>query len=97
MPNKTVRITVGDDVYDIDFSDLTAVDAKDFRREVGIPLAAVLADKEDADIDVIAGLVWIVRRKAEKGLTFDTVAKSISFTTTLDLDATPDGGDPPEA
>lgn len=80
---QIARITVDDKTYDLDFSDITAIDAKDFRREVGIPLLSVLSDRQEADLDVVAGLVWLARRKTESGITYEEVAKSISLGSTL--------------
>lgn len=85
MPNPIVRVTVDGTDYDLDFSDLTGIDAKDFRREVGIPLAAVLAETQDPDIDVIAGLVWLARRKTQPSLTYTEVAAGINFMMDMDI------------
>lgn len=84
--NPVVRVTVDKDVYEIDFSDLTAIDSKDFRQAVGLPLMSVLTNPADADLDVFAGLVWLARRKTEPGLTYETVARAISWTSDLDID-----------
>lgn len=84
-PSAVVRVTVDGEQYDIDFSDLSAIDSKDFRKAVGIPLASVLTERQDADIDVIAGLVWLARRKKEPRLSYEEVAESINFTTDMDM------------
>ena len=97
MPQQPiVRVTVGDDTYDIDFGALTAPDAKEFRKAVGIPLAAVLSGAQDGDIDVIAGLVWLARRKDEPALTYEQVAATISYLTTIDFEQVTEA-DSPEA
>lgn len=87
MPEQSavIRVSVDGVEYDLDFSELNGIDAKDFRREVGLPLAAVVNDVEAADLDVFAGLVWLARRKTEPGLTYTQVAESISFTSDLDV------------
>lgn len=96
--NPVVRLTVDGAVYELDFSDLTAIDSKDFRREVGIPLSSVLSDKEDADLDVIAGLVWLARRKVETALTYVEVASKLTLLTPMDVEsvqpAAEDGSSP---
>lgn len=94
--SSVVRATVDGVDYDLDFSDLNAIDAKDFRREVGIPIASVLTGGVDADLDVIAGLVWLARRKNEPSLTYTAVAESISFTSDLDLNAVEEAEPDPE-
>lgn len=83
--NSAVKITVDGVAHILDYSELTAIDSKDFRREVGIPLASVLTDKEDVDLDVIAGLIWLARRKNEPGLTYETVARSVTLTSDVGL------------
>lgn len=84
MPTKIVRVSLDGNTYDIDFSDLTAVDAGLFRTHVGFALAAVLNGTKDGDIDAIAGLVWLYRRKhGEPHLQFGDVAKTINFMSDL--------------
>lgn len=96
--SPVLRVTVDDKQYDIDFSDLTAIDSKAFRHAVGIPLASVLANTQDGDLDVIAGLVWLHRRKnGEPSIAYDTVAASIKFTSTLDIGDAEAEADAPEA
>lgn len=87
MPETTsvVRVSCDGTTYDIDFTDLTAIDAKDFRREVGIPLMSVLSNQEQPDLDVIAGLIWLARRKGEPTLTFTEVATAINWSSDVDL------------
>lgn len=97
MPNPIVRITVDSDTYDVDLSDLTGIDAKDFRRAVGIPLAAVLTEKTELDLDVVAGLVWLARRRNEPSLTFEKVAAGINFLSDLDIDQVEEEVGDPEA
>lgn len=94
--SSVIRASVDGVDYDLDFSDLTAIDAKDFRREVGTPLASVLTGGVDADIDVIAGLVWLARRKHQPSLTYTEVAQSISFTSDLDVNPVEEAEPNPE-
>lgn len=84
--------------YEVDYNTLTAVDAGDFRRVVGIPL--VHAFRNGADLDVIAALVWLVRRRGQRGLTYEEVAESINYgNVEFDTDEAAEAKDPnsPEA
>lgn len=94
MADAVVRITVDGMNYDLDMGDINAIDAKDFRREVGITLASSMTDSVDVDLDVIAGLVWLARRKTERGLTYNDVASMLSFNSDIDFSDVEDGEHP---
>ena len=64
--------------YDVRFDDLTAADAGDFRRAVGMPLVSAFKDG-NTDLDAIAGLVWLVRRRGQRGLAFASVAETLTY------------------
>jgi hypothetical protein len=64
--------------YEIDFEDFTAADAGDFRRAVGIPLSAIFV-AGTADLDGIAGLVWLVRRRGDRKLSYHSVAEALTY------------------
>lgn len=89
-----MQLTLDGETWTLDFGELTGVDAKEFRKAVGVPLASVLADKEGFDLDVAAGLIWLARRLKEPTLSYADVAKAINFLSAFDVDidgeATPD-------
>lgn len=97
MADAIIRTTIDGVHYDLDLGDITALDAKDFRREVGIPLAAAMSEAEGVDIDVIAGLVWLVRRKTERGLSYTDVASTITFNSDIDFGDAEEAVSGPEA
>lgn len=76
-----LAITVDGTEHFICLSDLTAIDAKDFRAQVGVPLQAVFAGAVGTDIDIIAGLVWLDRRRTDQRLQYVTVASEMTFRT----------------
>lgn len=67
--------------YDIFLSDLTGRDVKDFRAAVGMsPVHAFrIAPTEGLDIDVIAGFVWLAKRKKKPRTTYDEILDQISY------------------
>lgn len=92
-----IAFAIAGENYTVNYAHLTAVDAGDFRRAVGIPLAAAFKEGV-ADIDVIAGLVWLVRRAGDRTLTYEKVAATVNYGN-VDFDQAADEGDPnsPEA
>lgn len=76
-----VRITDGAYTgrYAIDLDDFTASEAGEFRRSVGVPIAAMFATEDVGDIDGIAGLIWLIKRRAAKGLAYGAVADEIRY------------------
>jgi hypothetical protein len=72
-----MEITVGNETYLIAVEDLTGLEVKAYREAVGTsPMAAF---SNQPDLDVVAGLVWIVRRRTEPGLTYDDVAGVMTY------------------
>lgn len=82
--DNAVAITVDGERYLIRLSDLTAIDAGDFRRAVGTSLVSVMSEGS-ADLDVIAGLVWLARRKRERGLKYEDVARRLTYDTSVEV------------
>lgn len=78
MADASITFIAAGTRYAINFEDLTAADSGDFRRAVGMPLSAVFRDGE-ADLDAIAGLVWLVRRRGQRNLAFASVAESLTY------------------
>lgn len=75
-----LRIEALGQVYELKPDEVTAEDAKDFRREVGTALGAVFGGARDVDLDVIAGVIWIVRRKeGERTLKYHDVAGKLTY------------------
>lgn len=87
--NAVFVLTVDGTRYEIALSRLTAEDARDFRAATGMPLQAVF-DGKQTDIDLIAGLIWLVRKKTDRKLTYHQVASGFSYGTDVDVQ---DGGD----
>ena len=78
--------------------EFTGRDIKDFRGEFGFAPALVFMDNSNADLDVLAGLVWLVERKRKRDLTLDDVLDEITYENVdADWGATdPSGDDDPE-
>lgn len=72
-----LSLTVDGKEYIIRFQDFNALEAREFRREMGTGLSAAFADTPD--LDTIAGLLWIHRRKTNPRLQYDEVAKVLNY------------------
>lgn len=79
MADNTLSFIADGKRYDITVDDLTAADAGDFRRAVGMPLSSVFANAGMVDVDVLAGLVWLARRRQQKGLSYHSVAETLTY------------------
>lgn len=70
--------------YKITTGDLSALDVRELRKQVGMSfphLLALLFSDEDSDIDAIAAILWLARRVNgdEPNLTFDEVAAETGY------------------
>ena len=73
-------------------------DTKLCREETGHAPQFWFQRQEEWDIDIIAMLVWLTRRKFKPSLTYDDVLESISYDNFEVVDSTddPEGDDDPE-
>lgn len=96
--SAALAITVDGTTHTIRMGRLTAIDAKDFRAAVGVSLAQAITGGS-GDLDVIAGLVWLVRRQRERGLAYAKVAKEMTYESDIEMAEadTPTEDDPGEA
>lgn len=78
MADEATAFKVAGVRYEISPNDFTAAEAGDFRRELGFSLGEAFS-AGSADLDVIAGLVWLIRRRTVKGLGYRQVAESITY------------------
>lgn len=94
--SPALEITVDGKEYVIRFEDFNALEAREFRREMGSGLAAAFSDTPD--LDTIAGVLWLHRRKTHPKLKFEEVAKELTyfnFAVTEDSDdVQPEDADP---
>lgn len=89
-------ITVDGHTYTYARSDLCGIDAKDFRAAVGLRLVEVL-DGGSSDLDALAGLIWLARRRLERNLTYEAVARALTYDSDVTVDTTvepPPAADP---
>lgn len=96
--NEGISLTIDGAVYTVRAGDLSALDTRALRKELGLSfMGLITAFREDPDIDLIAGLMWLSRRvNGEQNLTYDEVAGSVDYS--LDIaEAAEEDGDEGEA
>ena len=81
---KAIRITVAGKQHYLKFDELSAKDAKDFRHETGSSLATVFLEGT-VDLDIIAGLLWLERRKTNPKVTYDSIASTLTYGTEIEV------------
>lgn len=72
-----LKITMNGQVDEIRFNDFTGLDARAFRQQVGVSL--VDAFMGNPDVDILAGLVWLHRRKTKPRLSYEDVAGEFTY------------------
>lgn len=75
--SPTMTLSVGGKTETIRFDQLNAIDARDFRRELGMSLTQAFASTPD--LDTLVGLLWLARRRRQPGLTFEQVAAKVGY------------------
>lgn len=96
--DEGIRIKIDGEVYAITAGDLTALDARALRNEVGVSFPRLMQQAaEDFDIDTLAALIWLARRTAgERTLRYEDVAAEIGYDDLEGLDLDPDEDEQPE-
>jgi len=77
----SLTATVDGKVYKVAAKDLTAIDVREMRKQLGFSFMGLLRELQtDSDLDLIAGVVWIARRsQGERGLTYAEVAENMDY------------------
>lgn len=65
--------------YEVDIGDITANDVGDLLAQGGPDLDMVLAGGAARGTRAIAAIVWVARRRGNKGLAYRAVAEHITF------------------
>lgn len=80
MATNIVSLLVDDKRYDIDLFDIDGLEWRDVRRATHMKaMEVVRAALHDTDLEAIAGLVWIWRRRTEPALTYEEVLKPLTL------------------
>lgn len=74
--DATLRIVVDGIKWELDLNDLSALDARDFRAVTGTRLFDAA---RAPDLDHVAAFIWLQRRRTERSLTFDQVARDVTL------------------
>jgi hypothetical protein len=78
-----VSLTLDGVDYTVRMGDLTGLDARELRRQVGMSFPQVLTalTGEGADLDMVAAVIWLARfsTKGEKNVTYEEVAASLGY------------------
>jgi hypothetical protein len=78
--NAALTIKIDGKSYEVRVGEFTGRDVRDFRAVLGFTPQKVFNDPSlYGDLDAMAGLVWLVRRRAEPSLGFEKVLDSISY------------------
>lgn len=77
-----LTLTLDGEDYTIRTGDLTALDARELRRQVGMSLPQLIAGalSDATDIDILAAIIWLARFvNGERTVTYEDVAGEIGY------------------
>ena len=89
-----MSVTLDGQTFTVQMGELTSLDTMALRRATGYSFIGLMrAAQKDADIDLIAALVWLARRThGEPVLDYEDVAGEIDYASDFDIDVA-DGDD----
>lgn len=82
--------------YSIGPGDLNAVEARDYRKQMGESLARSM-QSGDIDIDVIATLMWLTDRRTNPTVTWESVAGAVSYANIADIEVEVEADEDPSS
>lgn len=97
--SPTFSFRVHDRIYTLNPKEVTGIDARLFRQAVGVSLLAALNGVGTGTVDAlefVAGFKWIVDRRDDESLTFESVLGSLTYEDIeLDVEEVPEPEDFP--
>ena len=81
-PTKTdvpITIQIAGKKTIVRLSNFDGADVRDFRNVVGFAPARAFSEPGLMDLDVMAAMVWLTRRKLSPQTTYDSLLKSITY------------------
>lgn len=72
-----VTVTLQGEPVTFRLGEMTAQDAGDFRRAVGVPLMQAIS--AGLDLDVVAGLLWLVKRRDQPKVSYQSIAATLTY------------------
>ena len=80
MPDDTaIELVLNGETVLIDPTDIDGCEWRTVKKETGLTPKSVFEGAGEMDFEAIAALVWIVQRRDDPKLAFDTVLKSLSI------------------
>lgn len=94
-----VTFTVDGVAYDIDLFDIDGVEWRDAKRASGMLQQEIIRQGLAGELDAVAALLWVWRRRGEPGLTYEALLRSLSLKSGLPVEGVQeaDADPPPEA
>src|SRR5205085_12653796 len=83
---RALVVTLEGKPYKLRAGELSALDAKEFHTAIGVRLLDVFR-RGPQDLDEVAGLVWLCRRRREPGLPYEVVAADINYDSVLTVES----------
>lgn len=74
----TFKVSVGDKVYEVDPMDFTRLEWRALKTALGMSQIEIITGVAQFDLDCIAGLVWLVRRRDDPDISLDDIDLRIS-------------------
>lgn len=77
-----VSITIEDRTYSLELKDIDGLEARAYRKATGFGVKSsfdLFQRGEFDDLEVVAGIVWLVRRREEPGLSYEDVLGSLTY------------------
>ncbi len=91
-----VTFTVDGVAYDIDLFDIDGVEWRDAKRASGMLQQEIIRQGLAGELDAVAALLWVWRRRGEPGLTYEALLRSLSLKSGLPVEGVQEAdADPP--
>lgn len=87
--DQGVRVTLGDDVYEVRLGEVTPMVERRFRRAYGVPVMGLIDELAEAPgLDSIGALMWLARLAAGDDVELDDFLVSYADLEDIEIDQT---------
>jgi len=79
MSDTSIQLQVNGETVDLDVSDIDGVEWREVRKVSGFRPKELFDAATEMDFEAFAALLWVVRRRKDPTLEYDTVLKSLTL------------------
>lgn len=87
METEIMRFMIGDERVDVDLSDINGLEWREVKKLTGMTPGQIMNAGGELDFEALGAVVWVVMKRDEPRLVFESVLKKLSLRSFITPDA----------